>query len=583
MKIVLPVTNILLVIGAFEGTTASANDCEVKNIVVDFEHGDFSDDQQLDSTYAAKYFGGVGFTLVDQERNFLDYPYLEAVGSDGGIEGFVSKCVGVSHDTDFTGTLETMFVRSFGLGASFDYVPSLLITLPPELFATSVSGSIYDIDGSKRRREQWLVITRDLNDNIISEELSTNGTYNACDEYSFDSKPWDFLTVNENNVLISTVEIKFVGEATPSSVGLAFDNFIINRKCCDEASEGILAVNTPVPTTEGEAPNNMYGLILNREDGENVCPSGILSQGKLAFSFNDVSLSVVNDALKIFGSITGYQSKNSLSNTFTIDVVIPGDFGIFNMESDNIIIGELLKEGLYYGQIKENNSDDPLTIELRGSGDDVFQCKRNYPGTDVPHCFGKVEHRIINAGAYGDKYCKECDYRLNSGGSHSEFSIGQSQICLEKPTGNLAPPVAPFDNCEIRPKGLCDQVNLKINGQSSPKLTYDDAVGYIIVDVTSDEKVQSTIVANNNLHFTSACTIASSNEKASLVITSRINNCDGPIGTKFTLEYIVEKAEERETCQSTFEVSSNICTKKGKCSTYGDPHTLTFDSYPHHY
>lgn len=81
---------------------------------------------------------------------------------------------------------------------------------------TSASGEIWDIDGSNRKTEQFLVqaFDEDLLLGSIESPLGNNSL--------LDGKPWRFSFEELSN--INRIEITFTGSKT-KGIGLAFDNF----------------------------------------------------------------------------------------------------------------------------------------------------------------------------------------------------------------------------------------------------------------------------------------------------------------------------------------------------------------------
>eukprot|EP00121_Abeoforma_whisleri_P002203 Awhi_evm1s1974 len=400
--------------------------CDIAPIVVDFENTQ-NDDQQLDNTFAETFFGGIDFTLHTPEGAFLDYPFIEAVGSRDNA-------------TDGTGVnpLGTHFLRTFGVGIDdLDYVPELHIIVPEVKFAVQVKGEIYDIDGGGNRQEQWNVSAYDKDGNLLSFQTSPLGVNSKCSEDLLESRPWTFdVRDNSGNGLIRTVKISFTGTYdNAGAVGLAFDNFEIVQTCCDAAVEGLKSANTPIEW----GGNTKYGLVTT-DLFDLPCLSG-LPNGEVVFDFVDVMhWTTVNGDLRIYGEVKGISSGNVPlpTNNFILDIEISGEQDNFELRADNVIYG-MFDGAVYIGQLTEIVAEDvePLVIELQSSSMDgkAFICEDKYPdepanGADFPHCYGWVENRIANAGIYGAASCTECEFRA---GHPNDFIFAQVPFCLPIP------------------------------------------------------------------------------------------------------------------------------------------------------
>ena len=106
----------------------------------------------------------------------------------------------------------------FFLRQSRPYKPfgTFTILYDSETAVTAASGEIWDIDGNKRKTEQFLVkaFNEETLLDVIESPLGNN--------MALDGKPWTFGF--SNLIDITKIEISFIGSKT-SGIGLAFNNF----------------------------------------------------------------------------------------------------------------------------------------------------------------------------------------------------------------------------------------------------------------------------------------------------------------------------------------------------------------------
>ncbi|AVL52232.1 VPLPA-CTERM sorting domain-containing protein [Roseobacter denitrificans] len=151
---------------------------------------------------------------------------VEATGSPGGDTiGFVNDTMRPNDtDDDATADLGNFFLRTTNaLSGPLNTTPVFSLSFAGG--ASSVSGEIWDIDGtSVNNTEQWNVTANLLgggSSSILSFLGSSNGSNTAT---SLDGKAWAFSFSGLGT--ITSVDFNFVGSET-TGIGAAVDNLVI--------------------------------------------------------------------------------------------------------------------------------------------------------------------------------------------------------------------------------------------------------------------------------------------------------------------------------------------------------------------
>lgn len=191
--------------------------------IINFENG-YSDDEELTSpTELLNSLGNAsGVTLTAPSGSMT----VEATGSPGGDTiGFVNDTMRPNDtDDDATADLGNFFLRTTNaLSGPLNTTPVFSLSFAGG--ASSVSGEIWDIDGtSVNNTEQWNVTANLLgggSSSILSFLGSSNGSNTAT---SLDGKAWAFSFSGLGT--ITSVDFNFVGSET-TGIGAAVDNLVI--------------------------------------------------------------------------------------------------------------------------------------------------------------------------------------------------------------------------------------------------------------------------------------------------------------------------------------------------------------------